>query len=76
MNPPRGTLSPLQPSIPWCLVGVVPQDIMETRKIFSKFFSVGPCELRIGLYESFESLCLYLESDVATSPPSQQVLPW
>lgn len=46
---------------------------METRKIFSRFFSMGPCELRIGLYESFESLCLYLESDSAAAPPQHQV---
>lgn len=27
------------------------KDIMETRKIFSKFFQAGGCELRIGLYQ-------------------------
>jgi hypothetical protein len=26
------------------------KDIMETRKIFSKFFAVGGCELRIGIF--------------------------
>ncbi|KAH7433467.1 hypothetical protein KP509_07G070900 [Ceratopteris richardii] len=36
---------------------------METRKIFSKFFQAGGCELRIGVYESFDTLCIYLESD-------------
>ncbi|XP_047329533.1 uncharacterized protein LOC124932866 isoform X2 [Impatiens glandulifera] len=39
------------------------KDIMETRKIFSKFFQVGGCELRIGVYESFDTICIYLESD-------------
>nr|CAD1827764.1 unnamed protein product [Ananas comosus var. bracteatus] len=36
---------------------------METRKIFSKFFQAGGCELRIGVYESFDTICIYLESD-------------
>ncbi|XP_059067225.1 uncharacterized protein LOC131062761 isoform X2 [Cryptomeria japonica] len=39
------------------------KEIMETRKIFSKFFHAGGCELRIGVYESFDTLCIYLESD-------------
>ncbi|KAK3437118.1 hypothetical protein EUGRSUZ_C01723 [Eucalyptus grandis] len=39
------------------------KDIMETRKIFSKFFQAGGCELRIGVYESFDTICIYLESD-------------
>ncbi|KAI4379757.1 hypothetical protein MLD38_006011 [Melastoma candidum] len=39
------------------------KEIMETRKIFSKFFQVGGCELRIGVYESFDTICIYLESD-------------
>ncbi|KAL5729639.1 hypothetical protein ACHQM5_002563 [Ranunculus cassubicifolius] len=39
------------------------KDIMETRKIFSKFFKAGGCELRIGVYESFDTICIYLESD-------------
>ncbi|GBG61401.1 hypothetical protein CBR_g20432 [Chara braunii] len=43
------------------------KDIMETRKIFSKFFQAGNCELRIGVYESFDTLCIYLESDCSTS---------
>ncbi|XP_047326360.1 uncharacterized protein LOC124930036 [Impatiens glandulifera] len=46
------------------------KDIMETRKIFSKFFQAGGCELRIGVYESFDTICIYLESDqsVGTDP--------
>lgn len=46
------------------------KEIMETRKIFSKFFQAGGCELRIGVYESFDTLCIYLESDqsVGTDP--------
>ncbi|KAG6706531.1 hypothetical protein I3842_07G226200 [Carya illinoinensis] len=39
------------------------KEIIETRKIFSKFFQAGGCELRIGVYESFETVCIYLESD-------------
>ncbi|KAF8407158.1 hypothetical protein HHK36_006284 [Tetracentron sinense] len=39
------------------------KEIMETRKIFSKFFPAGGCELRIGVYESFDTICIYLESD-------------
>ncbi|KAL8130006.1 hypothetical protein V2J09_019161 [Rumex salicifolius] len=41
------------------------KEIMETRKIFSKFFQPGGCELRLGVYESFETICIYLESDQA-----------
>ncbi|KAF9625012.1 hypothetical protein IFM89_017061 [Coptis chinensis] len=39
------------------------KEIMESRKIFSKFFQAGGCELRIGVYESFDTICIYLESD-------------
>jgi hypothetical protein len=39
------------------------KEIMETRKIFSRYFSVGGCELRLGVYESFDTLCIYLESN-------------
>ena len=39
------------------------KEIMETRKIFSKYFTAGGCELRIGVYESFDTLCIYLESE-------------
>ncbi|KAK1300758.1 hypothetical protein QJS10_CPB13g00339 [Acorus calamus] len=39
------------------------KEIMETRKIFSRFFQAGGCELRIGVYESFDTICIYLESD-------------
>ncbi|XP_010906892.1 uncharacterized protein [Elaeis guineensis] len=39
------------------------KEIMETRKIFSKFFQAGSCEMRIGVYESFDTICIYLESD-------------
>lgn len=46
------------------------KEIMETRKIFSKFFKAGGCELRIGVYESFDTICIYLESDqsIANDP--------
>ncbi|KAJ4765159.1 TRAF-like family protein [Rhynchospora pubera] len=43
------------------------KDIMETRKIFSKFFDAVGCELRIGAYESFDTICIYLESDQQSS---------
>nr|GLL17342.1 uncharacterized protein LOC109172306 [Ipomoea trifida] len=43
------------------------KEIMETRKIFSKFFQAGGCELRIGVYESFDTICIYLESDQSGS---------
>ncbi|CAL0305721.1 unnamed protein product [Lupinus luteus] len=43
------------------------KEIMESRKIFSKFFQAGGCELRIGVYESFDTICIYLESDQAGS---------
>lgn len=48
------------------------KEIMETRKIFSKFFQAGGCELRIGVYESFDTICIYLESDQsAASDPDK-----
>ncbi|CAG9460218.1 unnamed protein product [Pedinophyceae sp. YPF-701] len=43
------------------------KDIMETRKIFSRYFPAGGCELRLGVYESFDTLCVYLESDAAAA---------
>ncbi|CAL0319148.1 unnamed protein product [Lupinus luteus] len=43
------------------------KEIMESRKIFSKFFQAGGCELRIGVYESFDTICIYLESDQAVA---------
>ncbi|KAL3650691.1 hypothetical protein CASFOL_007094 [Castilleja foliolosa] len=43
------------------------KEIMETRKIFSKFFQAGGCELRIGIYESFDTICIYLESEQSAS---------
>lgn len=42
------------------------KEIMETRKIFSKYFPApGGCDLRIGVYESFDMLCVYIEADAA-----------
>jgi len=38
--------------------------------VFSKFFSAGGCDLRIGVSESFDTLCIYLESDQAMAPSS------
>ncbi|CAL9091809.1 unnamed protein product [Musa acuminata var. zebrina] len=48
------------------------KEIMETRKIFSKFFQVGGCELRIGVYESFDTICIYLESDQSSGNDSDK----
>ncbi|CAH9127329.1 unnamed protein product [Cuscuta epithymum] len=47
------------------------KEIMETRKIFSKFFQAGGCELRIGVYESFDTICIYLESDQSGNDPEK-----
>ncbi|XP_062219641.1 uncharacterized protein LOC133919293 isoform X2 [Phragmites australis] len=55
---------PKRLSFTWKVENFLPfKEIMETRKIFSKFFQAGGCELRIGVYESFDTICLYLESD-------------
>ncbi|GAB2215403.1 hypothetical protein Droror1_Dr00019786 [Drosera rotundifolia] len=48
------------------------KEIMESRKIFSKFFQAGGCELRIGVYESFETICIYLESDQSVGSNSDK----
>ncbi|KAG2659786.1 hypothetical protein PVAP13_1KG380605 [Panicum virgatum] len=56
--------SPKRPSFTWKVENFLSfKEIMETRKIFSKFFQAGGCELRIGVYESFDTICIYLESD-------------
>nr|CAB3447228.1 unnamed protein product [Digitaria exilis] len=55
---------PKRPSFTWKVENFLSfKEIMETRKIFSKFFHAGGCELRIGVYESFDTICIYLESD-------------
>ncbi|KAI3468007.1 hypothetical protein Pfo_024670 [Paulownia fortunei] len=48
------------------------KEIMETRKIFSKFFQAGGCELRIGVYESFDTICIYLESEQSGGSDSEK----
>ncbi|KAG8381741.1 hypothetical protein BUALT_Bualt05G0004100 [Buddleja alternifolia] len=48
------------------------KEIMETRKIFSKFFQAGGCELRIGVYESFDTICIYLESDQSVGSDTEK----
>ncbi|KAL8496954.1 hypothetical protein ACS0TY_020584 [Phlomoides rotata] len=48
------------------------KEIMETRKIFSKFFQAGGCELRIGVYESFDTICIYLESEQSVGSDSDK----
>ena len=52
------------------------KEILETRKIFSKFFSVGGCDLRIGVYESFDTLCIYLESEAQSAGDPQEGSFW
>ncbi|XP_062222774.1 uncharacterized protein LOC133921772 [Phragmites australis] len=55
---------PKRPSFTWKVENFLSfKEIMETRKIFSNFFQAGGCELRIGVYESFDTICIYLESD-------------
>ncbi|KAJ1279954.1 hypothetical protein BS78_04G194900 [Paspalum vaginatum] len=59
---------PKRPSFTWKVENFLSfKDIMETRKIFSKFFQAGACELRIGVYESFDTICIYLESDQSSA---------
>ena len=38
-------------------------NITEENLVVARYFSVEGCELRIGVYESFDTLCIYLESD-------------
>lgn len=45
------------------------REVMETRKIYSQYFKVGECSLRIGMYDSFDMLCVYLESENSGSDP-------
>ncbi|XP_057967943.1 uncharacterized protein LOC131157650 [Malania oleifera] len=37
--------------------------LMETQKIFSKYFQIGECEFRIGFRKSLDALCAYMECD-------------
>jgi hypothetical protein len=48
------------------------KDIIESRKVFSQSFPVphASCSLRLGLYESFDSLCAYVEGEVAATGSS------
>jgi hypothetical protein len=36
-----------------------------------RYFPAGPCELRLGVYESFDTLCIYLESDALVGDPER-----
>lgn len=36
-----------------------------------RYFNAGPCELRLGVYESFDTLCIYLESDALAGDPER-----
>ncbi|GMH39219.1 hypothetical protein BSKO_07117 [Bryopsis sp. KO-2023] len=45
------------------------REVMETRKIYSQYFKVGDCSLRIGMYDSFDMLCVYLESENSGTDP-------
>lgn len=43
------------------------KDVLETKKIYSRYFKVNDhVKLRLGVYESWETLCVYLESDEGT----------
>lgn len=44
------------------------QGLDEVAGCACRFFEAGACELRIGVYESFDTLCIYLESDALASP--------
>ena len=46
--------------------------ILETRKLFSRFFPAGGVNLRLGAYESFDTLCVYLESDQGSTPSAMK----
>ncbi len=48
-----------------CLHGHTPPEVLFW---LCRFFEAGACELRIGVYESFDTLCIYLESDALASP--------
>ena len=37
----------------------------------ARYFNAGPCELRLGVYESFDTLCIYLESDSLAGDPER-----
>ena len=40
------------------------KDVLETKKIYSRFFCAAPgVDLRLGVYESWETLCVYLEPE-------------
>ena len=41
-----------------------PQDLL-------RFFAVDGCRLRLGVYESFDTLCIYLESDALGAGPER-----
>ena len=36
-----------------------------------RYFPAGPCQLRLGVYESFDTLCIYLESDALVGDPER-----
>ncbi|BDA47782.1 probable MATH domain and coiled-coil domain-containing protein At3g at N-terminal half [Coccomyxa sp. Obi] len=41
--------------------------ILDSRKVFSRFFAAEGCKLRLGAYTSYSTLCTYLESDSTTA---------
>ena len=44
------------------------KDVLETKKIYSRFFRAAPgVELRLGVYESWETLCVYLEPEACVA---------
>ena len=46
-------------------------DVLTTSLCLSRYFNAGPCELRLGVYESFDTLCIYLESDAVAGDPER-----
>ena len=44
------------------------KDVLETKKIYSRFFRAAPgVELRLGVYESWETLCVYVEPEACVA---------
>ena len=42
--------------------------VLETKKIYSRFFRAAPgVELRLGVYESWETLCVYVEPEACVA---------
>lgn len=65
---------PKRPSFTWKVESFLSfKDIMETRKIFSKYFQAGGCELRIGKGSYFSCLVPYISCLLCSSYHNLQV---